>query len=776
MKKNFIFALMSAIALTGVTGLTACSDKEELAEVNPGYNAETGEVPVDFVFNVSTSNTPTTRMTSANTQATISEKFRGIEDVQLMAFKLSSGDGKTVAVASTTTTGADPVTTYTTADKYFTLGTIMGAESIDPDNTGGTVPKSRRVIELALPTGANTLMFWGKAIKEEADNKQGKITWNVNKKISDNEFRLVRIVEDDTADGATKLEKGRTAFLQYESLIAAILTNIIQTSVTYTAVEDPQDATNTTTGTLAWKDFVEEGTTEPGTYHLKLKANDPVTTTNEMSSLGEILGKAFVTLNTIYTDELRAGSAVAVARMIGDLYTAINKVANATPNTLDEAVAKEVAKGIVGNIEKAFKDCDSNCQFKDIKSSTDKTAILGLAGLSADDIAKVTEDLNGFPMNFNLPGGATILNFNKDTDGKYIYHYKDAVPTYAMGGTTPGATNTFDPQNYMYPAELCYFGNSPIRVTDDTHATADYPDGPSNWVNEASWAAGATGSGSKAWTKDGHVLSSTRSVAMRDNINYGTALLKTTVRYKTNILEDNNHNIQSARSGANEENNKFYVTNPGLFTLTGVLIGGQESVMGWNYVAKSTDPKFAAMVYDRDLPSTAIPAATIEEGATTGQGVASTPCYTLVWDNWDVNNAGGDQRIVYIALEFTNNTGKDFWGQNNLIRNGGVFYIVGQLNPNKDANGDAYSNRYEGITWPTNYALPPYNEDGSTKQERRVFIQDYMTTANFALDATSLQHALVAVPDLRSAQMSLGLSVDLTWSTGLTFEDVILGQ
>ena len=43
MKKNFIYALMSAIALTGLMGLTSCAESEEL-DVNPGYNPETGEV------------------------------------------------------------------------------------------------------------------------------------------------------------------------------------------------------------------------------------------------------------------------------------------------------------------------------------------------------------------------------------------------------------------------------------------------------------------------------------------------------------------------------------------------------------------------------------------------------------------------------------------------------------------------------------------------------------------------------------------------------------
>ena len=117
----------------------------------------------------------------------------------------------------------------------------------------------------------------------------------------------------------------------------------------------------------------------------------------------------------------------------------------------------------------------------------------------------------------------------------------------------------------------------------------------------------------------------------------------------------------------------------------------------------------------------------------------------------------------------------------NLIRNGQTFYITGKLDP--DA-GLSTADRGAGITWPgtgtgttgSPYALPPYNANGSTIKQRRIFIQDYMTTADFVIGANSLQSALVDVPDLRSSQISLGLSVDLKWSTGLKFDDVILGQ
>jgi hypothetical protein len=85
-------------------------------------------------------------------------------------------------------------------------------------------------------------------------------------------------------------------------------------------------------------------------------------------------------------------------------------------------------------------------------------------------------------------------------------------------------------------------------------------------------------------------------------------------------------------------------------------------------------------------------------------------------------------------------------------------------------------NRIAADNWPTYYAIPPYNADGTTNKISRVFIQDFMTTANFKIGANSLKSAFVTVPDLRSSQTSLGLSVDLQWQTGLSFEYTLGGR
>ena len=142
MKKKLFFGMMGAIALT----FTACTSEDNLAEVNPNYNAETGTVNADFVINVATDNTETADQTS-----------------------------------------------------------------------------SRRVFELALPTESNALLFYGKAIKDDTDAKEGKIDWKVAEDISQNSFKLCPILSDAN-------EKAK--FEETENLLAAYLNVLCETGIT----------------------------------------------------------------------------------------------------------------------------------------------------------------------------------------------------------------------------------------------------------------------------------------------------------------------------------------------------------------------------------------------------------------------------------------------------------------------------------------------------------------------------------------------------------------
>ena len=69
--------------------------------------------------------------------------------------------------------------------------------------------------------------------------------------------------------------------------------------------------------------------------------------------------------------------------------------------------------------------------------------------------------------------------------------------------------------------------------------------------------------------------------------------------------------------------------------------------------------------------------------------------------------------------------------------------------------------------------MPTGKNPGESKQIPRVFIQDFMTTAVFKLSEDALKNAYYTMPDLRTSNMSLGLSVDLAWEAGYVVDDLV---
>jgi hypothetical protein len=297
----------------------------------------------------------------------------------------------------------------------------------------------------------------------------------------------------------------------------------------------------------------------------------------------------------------------------------------------------------------------------------------------------------------------------------------------------------------MFPSELLYFNNSALYVNDTKKTADDYPNGYNTWDSfswtGASWANAA-------------VSSTTRSVAVKNNINYGVAMLQTKVALNGTSFNDNRHAI--VPSEADQVLTEADVKG---MQLTGIIVGGQNHQLGWNYLAKanaSTDWDYA--IFDNQIESGTIP---------TGAN------YTMVFDNYHSGDQDA-QTDVLVALEFQNNSGKDFYGKGNLVRQGGKFYLIGKLELGAKRIGTDTGISGNQTVWPTKYAIPPYKADGTSQEITRVFIQDYLTTATFKIGANSLKNAFITVPDLRSSQISLGLSVDLNWREGLNFSDVNL--
>ena len=742
-KKNLIFNLMSAIALVGSVGFTSCSTDNEVAETNPNYDPETNEVYTQFVFNVSTGNTLTTRQTSDATQALESSPFRGIDKAQIMCFKQAS-DGQYLKAAAT-------------ADKSFDMALVAAPATLS--NTA-----SRRVLEMSLPLNTNTMLFYGKAvIDENQEGTHGHLdAYNVADNLSNTYFQLGKCLS--TAN-KTKLD-------EIETLFAAVLTCVMNVNRGTAAIgaDDHPSGSETVgevTTTVPKYGFDLPADLKPSLTWGELAANTSgnslIETNKEISPLETKLMNVYKQMTSIQTAELRNGSGRGLMATITSLWTIVNSVRCATPTSQREAYAKYLAELISEELKEYFNygtlpidgASVSGVSIKSVSSLT--TALIAdtywptTASAKPSSFSNISDltsaNLIAFPEYFNLPQGATHYKF--DTSTKAFY-YPAEFDASAVGGTS------FTVNDYYYPAELLYFGNSPLRVSDTEHAVSQYPANTTAW-NVADWTG---------WDADSHVKSSTRSVAMKYDINYGTSLLKTTLGYAANIvdgskkLKDNNKFIQN-RDNHVTENNKEITPTKTSFILKSILVGGQSPKVGWNFLPLPLETgEKQGYIYDKAITNSgAVPLA-----SATGIEGTSEPNYTLVFDNYNATETTQDK--VYVALEIMNNTGQDFFGKDNLIANGTNFYLIGELDPSgKTIN-----------SWPDYHALPPYIYSGETQTRvPRVFIQDYMTTANFKIGEWSLQYAYLTVPDLRSSSVTLGLSVDLSWSTGITFEDVVIG-
>lgn len=317
------------------------------------------------------------------------------------------------------------------------------------------------------------------------------------------------------------------------------------------------------------------------------------------------------------------------------------------------------------------------------------------------------ESIN-FPGKFNLPDGVASLNW-KTGESKFAYNTPENV--------TIGTGNSINYQKICYPAELSYFVNTTTMVSDkDMSNLSEFP-------SYTDWTKPAGADWSNKNFDEKAVENSTRTVGLKAPVQYSVAVLKSTVRCDAATLKDN-----AKQAGGFDKDQQISVPADG-FKVTGILIGGQPASVDWKYDPASTE-SFANTIYDKVMNGSM---------AAKNETSASNANYTLVFDN----KKSDAQSPVYVTLELENNSDKAFYGNDGIILKGAKFYLVGQLNPNKT-----------GLTNPNSV--------------NRVFVQDYVTTANFNI--TDFKSAYNCIPDLRTSGINVGLAVDLDWKSGITFD------
>lgn len=392
-----------------------------------------------------------------------------------------------------------------------------------------------------------------------------------------------------------------------------------------------------------------------------------------------------------------------------------------------------------------------------------QTALTNLESLTAgssNSILKAIEKL------YNVVAGTAKADATDVTSAAYI---ANLIKTKIEEFFTPTPTGT-DTYTLAYKDSYTPDGGDAVDITDDFPTNHGLPEGaarltcPNHTFDYATTAIGGTtenkvsvssitypaelyyfantelyasndAGATLGWTNDtwtgwgNKVEATTRFIALKDKINYGVGMLTTNVRLGDTELKDN----------ATPTNNEINVD--GKLKYTGLLIGGQPSRVGWNFEA-ATGETFDQTIYDCTMNS-----------GDANLSTTNVTNYTLVLDNAGSKATGSENNnSVNIAIELENNTGREFMGVDGVVADGAKFYLVAKLDPTATT----------GVTKPT----------GDTNVDR-VFLKDYETTVNLTIK--DLKNAYVTIPDLRATQLKLGLYVDLSWSTGITF-DVSIGE
>lgn len=603
MKKNFMYAMMSTIVLTGAVNLTACSSGDEIVD-NPDYNPETNTVKTEFTISLPRNVVNTRQSGTTVQQAENIDAFRGMTSINLVPFN--------AAVAET-------------SNKY---GSIIPLENIDAKQLM-TTNNSKVYSNTTIPVGTTHFLFYGKAPVSGTDFVNGKLA-------------VAGLNETDFATA---------------------------NSVTFTPVSI---ATNVA---YAGSDIGQELVTLLNTVAgAKTESN-----ATWASATNTILSEAYENLK-----RLKTGSTRSVEAALENLYNMLDNMPSGT-SADDIAIATAV-----------------------------KTAITtGVSG-HANTFSESTLTLNnfyktngGYPADKNLPDGAARISWSED---KFV-----AASAMEYGGVLNVANLT----DYVYPADLQYFGNSEMKASKNIQST--------NYTGK-SWndCLNLYGDGSV-------VTSETKSVAITSPIEYGVGRLDLQVK-----LEDTPSETVKFYDSRGEE-----VAIPtGGFKLTGVLIGSQQQAK-WNFTPNTSAAKYT--IYDKEM----------NQDIYASSSTASGTNYTLVLQT-------EDDKDVYVALEFQNGSSstdasaKPFKGSDGMIPVGGKFYLVGKLEVDKN-NTTVYGT--------------------GVNQTKSVFKQDFKTTATFTIkqgtasegSTEGFAKATNGLPDLQTPQVELGLSVNLEWKSGFTY-------
>lgn len=385
----------------------------------------------------------------------------------------------------------------------------------------------------------------------------------------------------------------------------------------------------------------------------------------------------------------------------------------------------------------------------DLGDETTKLAT-AICKVIEDNTTDVTLDPDNKKLTFNstisgypevMPAGSAVLGITTDTNGTESFTY--VLPNDDSYFVDATALNVPAKARYVYPANLYYFGNSGILVSNALKTDLYDDDNNTSSTSKDLWEKIAN---TTNFSDGAKITSETKSIAIKDQVQYAVGRLDV----KVSTYKDGSGQPTKLEDATKIDANKVNISD---LKLTGVLIGGQRAV-NWKFDSESSTDQY--IIYDNIIKSCNLD----DNNPATNDGIAVTNSafanivntsssvgfnHTLVLQTKKYtagtggSSATGDEKVS-VLLELQNN-GKAFEGKDGTIGKGCKFYLLGVLDMSKLSNED--------------------------KKSDYIFQQDYITCANFTI--ASLENAMNVIPDLRDPQIELGLSVNLTWKTGNTF-------
>ncbi len=316
---------------------------------------------------------------------------------------------------------------------------------------------------------------------------------------------------------------------------------------------------------------------------------------------------------------------------------------------------------------------------------------------------------DGFPASLYLPDGAAVVRWNGTA----------FVPETQT--TTIADINNIE--RFTYPAKIYYYGNSPTCVSPN--------DLSENFTSKGKWqkASDTDTEAVLSGFDKAAVDASTKTVAMRDPLQYGVAQLVVKLnKTATTLLDSKNNPITVGTQN---------------FKLTGIIVGGQLPV-GFDFTPETLYPSYTetdmSFIYDSQVNTNGTDNYFY---LSTAEPDNTKSVQTLVLQSYE-------RRNLKLVLEFENNSGSSFKGYNGTVYNGTKFYLVGEVKYNDNEGTDS--------------GLPD-------EIKNRVFTQDRTTTITVTVN--SLAKAYNVLPNLLSPRLEMGIELTPQWEEA-TPTDVIL--